>query len=106
MSSCSSSWLPWDLEGVGTNVKEVQVRTQGNTGAPRPVGSTPLSAPLSASQRDAGGILVPKLPQGKVIQSCRLRRLNWGPRLPRGGGMGTWQSLPIAGIPLPNLDLK
>ena len=41
---------------MGTNVKEVQVRTQGNTGAPWPVGSTPLSAPQSASKRDAGGI--------------------------------------------------
>ena len=38
--------VPGEEEGVGANVKEVQVRSLGNgTLAPCPVGSTPLSAP-------------------------------------------------------------
>ena len=75
--------IPWD-GGVGTNVKEVQVRTQGNRKVPQAIGSRFLYAAFSAIKRDAGGKKVARLPLGQVSKVAELSpgEVEWGPGSP------------------------
>ena len=72
--------------GVGTNVKEAQVRTQGNRKVPQPIGSRLLYAAFSAIKRDAGGKKVARLPLGQVSKVAELSpgEVEWWPSAYQG----------------------